>query len=75
MISPYARAGAIDHTTYEFASVLRFIETIFDLPPLTSRDANAGDMLDAFDFTQSPLDPLVLQPRDCPAAPAGQPQE
>ena len=75
VISPYARAGAIDHTTYEFASVLRFIETIFDLPPLTSRDANAGDMLDAFDFSQPPLDPLVLQPRTCPAAPAGQPQE
>ena len=55
--------------------MLRFIETIFDLPPLTSRDANAGDMLDAFDFSQQPLDPLVLQPRSCPAAPAGQPQE
>ncbi len=75
VISPFARAGSIDHTTYEFASVLRFIETIFDLPPLTSRDANAGDMLDAFDFSQQPLDPLVLQPRSCPKAPVGQPQE
>jgi hypothetical protein len=34
----------------EFASVLRFIETIFGLPPLTSRDANLNDMLDAFDY-------------------------
>ncbi len=75
VISPYARAGSIDHTTYEFASVLRFIETIFDLPPLTSRDANADDMLDAFDFSQQPLDPLVLQPRTCPTATDGQPQE
>jgi phospholipase C len=69
IISPYARPGYIDHTTYEFASVLRFIETIFDLPPLTSRDANSSDMLGAFDFTQKPIEPLVLPPRDCPITP------
>ncbi|MEP6757922.1 MAG: alkaline phosphatase family protein [Actinomycetota bacterium] len=69
VISPYARAGYVDHTTYEFASVLRFIETIFDLAPLTSRDANSSDMLGAFDFNQQPLDPLVLQPRNCPKTP------
>jgi phospholipase C len=75
VISPYARAGSIDHTTYEFASVLRFIETIFDVPPLTSRDADASDMLSAFDFSQQPLDPLVLKPRRCPEGPNPQPQE
>ena len=75
VISPYSRAGSIDHTTYEFASVLRFIETIFDLAPLTSRDANSSDMLGAFDFSQQPLDPLVLQQSACPAAPGDQPQE
>jgi phospholipase C len=75
IISPYARPGYVDHTTYEFASVLRFIETIFDVPPLTSRDANASDMLGAFDFSQQPLDPLVLQERHCPAGPKPQPQE
>jgi phospholipase C len=75
VISPYARPGYIDHTTYEFASVLRFIETIFDVPPLTSRDANANDMLGAFDFSQQPQAPLVLKPRTCPAGPKPQPQE
>jgi phospholipase C len=76
IISPYAKPGAIDHTTYEFASVLRFIETVFDVPPLTSRDAGASDMLSAFDFNQQPLDPLVLTERTCPAAPGNQePQE
>ena len=69
VISPYARPGYVDHTTYEFASVLRFIETIFDLKPMTSRDANASDMLGAFDFSQQPLAPLVLQQRDCPKTP------
>ena len=51
----------------EFASVLRFIETIFGLPPLTSRDANTNDMLDAFDFTSPPRQPLILDKRTCPA--------
>jgi len=75
VISPYARPGYVDHTTYEFASVLRLIETIFDVPPLTSRDANSSDMLGAFDFSQRALDPLVLHERRCPAGPTPQPQE
>jgi phospholipase C len=69
ILSPYAKPDFIDHDTMEFASVLRFIETIFDVPPLTSRDANTSDMLSAFDFDQQPLDPLVLQTRDCPTTP------
>ena len=31
-ISPYAKRGAIDSDPMEFASVLRFIEVIFELP-------------------------------------------
>jgi phospholipase C len=69
IISPYARPAYVDHTTYEFASVLRFIETVFDVPPLTSRDATASDMLGAFDFAQKPLPPLPLTQRDCPVTP------
>jgi phospholipase C len=69
IISPWARPGYVDHTPYEFASVLRFIETVFDVPPLTSRDANASDMLGAFDFSQQPIAPAPLQQRDCPVTP------
>jgi phospholipase C len=76
VISPYAKPGYVDHTTYEFSSVLRFIETIFDVPPMTSRDANASDMLNAFDFSQQPNPPLVLEQRDCPQTPiANVPEE
>jgi phospholipase C len=70
IISPYAKPGNIDDTQYEFASVLRFIETIFDVAPLTTRDANANDMLGAFDFSQAPLPPLLLHQRACPKGPA-----
>ena len=66
IISPYARQGYISHTQYEFSSVLKFVEELFQLPALTQRDANANDMTDSFDFDQSPLPPLVLAPRNCP---------
>jgi phospholipase C len=68
IISPYATAGVITHTVYEFSSVLRFIEEIFNLPALKTRDVTANDMMDAFDFTQKPLPPVVLPQRTCPIA-------
>ena len=66
IISPYAKAGYISHTVYEFSSFLKTVEERFGLPALTDRDAEANDLLDSFDFTQSPLPPLVLSPRQCP---------
>lgn len=65
LVSPWARRGYIAHQTLEFASVLKMIETIWDLPSLTERDANASDMLDLFDFSGTPNRRLILQPRDC----------
>ena len=49
-----------------FDSVLRFVEVRFGLAPLTARDANASDMLNAFDFTQTPLPTDRIAPRACP---------
>lgn len=66
IISPWVKPGTVVHTQYEFSSMLKFVETIFGLPALTHRDAQAANMLDAFDFTQQPLAPLVLNPRVCP---------
>ena len=54
IISPYARRHYIDHTPLETVSILKFIETRFNLAPLTSRDAAAGNLLTAFDFNQNP---------------------
>jgi phospholipase C len=44
VISPYARAGMVDHTTYDSASILRYIEDLFDVPPLTARDRDAASI-------------------------------
>lgn len=66
VISPYARKGYVSTTQYEFASVLKFIEERFNLPPLSTRDAAANDITDSFNFNQKPLAPLILQTRQCP---------
>ena len=65
VISPYAKEGAVSHTTYEFASVLQLIETRHRLKALTRRDVEANSLLDMFDFSQSPAPPLVLPLRKC----------
>jgi phospholipase C len=70
LISPYARPGYVDHTAYDFASVLRLVEERFDLAALTDRDANATSLVGAFDFTQTPRPPLILKTRTCPSGTA-----
>ncbi len=60
VISPYAKQGFIDHTQTDFVSLLKFIEDTYSLQPLTARDANNTNMMEAFDFSQSVLDPLIL---------------
>jgi len=73
IISPYTKigdspdGGYVDHTTYEFSSVLSFVEHNWGLKPLTQRDKQADPLSGAFDFTRKPADPLVLPYRDdCP---------
>ena len=62
IISPYAKENYIDHNTYSFESWLKIVEERFDVNPMTARDTNASDMLSAFDFTQKPRLPMILQP-------------
>ena len=63
-ISPFSKRAFVSHTVYDHTSVLRFIETRFDLPALTNRDANADPMLDLFDFANPPY----MTPPKLPAA-------
>src|SRR6478735_1688163 len=58
IISPYSKKGFVDHTPYDTTSILKFIETRWNLEPLTSRDANAYDLSNAFDFS-APTDAAV----------------
>jgi phospholipase C len=49
--SPYARVGFVDHTVNDHTSILKFIENRYGLPALSTRDAAANDLSEAFDFT------------------------
>jgi phospholipase C len=40
IVSPYAKQGFIDHSQYQFESILKFIEWRFNLEPLTARAIN-----------------------------------
>lgn len=55
VISPYAKKGFVDSTQYDHTSTLKFIETRWGLEPLTTRDAAANDLTNAFDFEQTVL--------------------
>jgi YVTN family beta-propeller protein len=48
VISPYTQRGRVDSTLYSTVSMLRTIELIFGLPPLTQFDAAATPMFAAF---------------------------
>ena len=69
VISPYARRGYVDHATYDFSSLLTFVERRFGLAPLTTRDAHAADLSDSFDFAAPPAAPYPLQPHPCAIIP------
>ena len=53
IISPYARQGYIDSVVNDHTSILKFLENRFGLSSLSTRDAAANDLSEAFDFTQS----------------------
>ena len=63
VLSPWVKPGFVSHTIYDHTSILRFIETRYDLPALTKRDANATPLSELFDFSHPALlNPPMLPP-------------
>lgn len=60
IISPFAKKGYVDDTVYDVTSILRFIEYNYGLQPLSTRDANANNIINAFNFSQFPRQPPVF---------------
>jgi phospholipase C len=50
IVAPFAKRGYVDHTLYDTTSILKLIETRWNLPPLGTRDAAANDLTNAFNF-------------------------
>jgi phospholipase C len=65
--SPWAKSHYVSHVTEDHTAITRFIETVFDLPALTARDANSTALLELFDFDK----PSFLQPPTAPASGTG----
>ncbi|HLY03871.1 MAG TPA: alkaline phosphatase family protein [Candidatus Cybelea sp.] len=63
IVSPYARAGYISTTQYEFGSILKFVEDNWNLGSLGTSDARAASIIDCFDYYQAPIQfkPIVSQ--------------
>jgi len=69
VISPYARRGAVDHTPYSFAALLRLVEERYGLAPLAASDAGSPALGNSFDFAAPPAAPYILPPPVCPIIP------
>jgi DNA-binding beta-propeller fold protein YncE len=63
VISPYCKRGVVDSTLYTTASMVRTIELILGLPPLTQYDAGATPMFNCFQKTAQLTPYQVLTPK------------
>lgn len=77
VISPYVKRGAVDHTMYSTTSMLRTMELILGIPPMSQFDAAATPMYNSFtsvpDFTPYTYKPANINleernPANTPAA-------
>src|SRR5207237_9281041 len=57
VLSPFAGSGYISKSLHSHVSLVRFCESLFGLPALNQRGAQADDMSDCFDFKRSPAPP------------------
>lgn len=69
VVSPYARRDYVSHVVHDHTSILRLIETKWNIGALTYRDANASNLLDTLDLDGPPAfaTPPKLNPSAQPA--------
>jgi hypothetical protein len=60
-LSPYVRHAFVDHTMYSSVSILRTMELILGLPPMTEYDAAATPMWNLFQ-AKADLSPFFAKP-------------
>lgn len=67
VVSPYARPNYVSSVVHDHTSVLRLVESKWNLPALTYRDAAADDLLDSIDLAGPPaflVPPILAAPPD-----------
>jgi phospholipase C len=55
IVSPFARRDYVSHVVHDHTSILKLIQTKWNLPALTFRDANADNLLDSLDLKAKPF--------------------
>lgn len=80
IVSPFARRRYVSHRIHDHTSILKFVETKWNLGALTYRDANADDLLDSLDlhgrrppFIEPPVLPPPALDRGAPLCTPGDP--
>ncbi len=69
VISPYAKTSFVDHTQYDFRSILKFLEDNFHLPQTMNYDRTVSSIGNMLNLGQKPTQPLLLQQRTCSNGP------
>lgn len=54
VVSPFTKKNYVSHTVADYTAILKLIETRFQVPSLTQRDAAQPDMTEFFDFQNVP---------------------
>ncbi len=54
VISPFTKKNYVSHSVADYTAILKLIETRFNVPALTQRDAAQPDMSEFFDFQNVP---------------------
>ena len=77
VVSAWSKKDYVSHQVFDHTSILKLVETKWNLPALTFRDANANNMLDFFDLgaTSPPFaePPHLLAPKNPFAGPSALP--
>jgi phospholipase C len=73
VVSPFARPDYVSSVVQDHTSILKLVETKWNLPALTYRDANAANLLDSIDLVNPPafLTPPTLAAPPDPASDDG----
>jgi phospholipase C len=65
VVSPYSRPNHVSHVVSDHTSITKLVETKWNLPAMTYRDANASNLLDFVDLRSAPA---FREPPPLPAA-------
>ena len=66
VISPFARPHFVDHTQYDFRSIIKFIEQTYNLPHQMSYNRDVNSIAGMLNLHQPPLAPVLYPLRNCP---------